>query len=111
MNSELDYYELYRRMSPSVEKYLDRYPLYPWQALDKGAVDRMVNDLYDEMEKDFPELRSVKGKNAQAAQYGRGFFRTLLGLVLLGSLFRRYPYYGPGYGPGYGPWYGQGPVY
>ena len=111
MSGDLDYHELYRRMSPPVERYLDRYPIYPWQGLDKKTIDGMVDDLYGEVSDQFPELRSVMGKNAQTSQYGRGLVKTLLGLVLLGSLFRRYPYYGSGYGPGYGPWYGPGPVY
>jgi hypothetical protein len=111
MDGDLDYYELYRRMSPAVDRYLDRYPLYPWQGLDRPAIDRMVDDLYNEVANDFPELKSIKKKGAHSAQYGRGLAKTLLGLVLLGSLFRRYPYYGPGYGPWYGPGYGPGPVY
>lgn len=100
MNGDLDYYELYRRMSPYVERYLDRYPLYPWQGLARDDIDRMVDDLYGEVGDEFPELRSVKGKGAHSALYGRGLVTTLLGLVLLGSLFRRYPYYGYGYRPG-----------
>jgi hypothetical protein len=46
-----------------VERYLDRYPLYPY----RDDIDRMVDDLYGEVGDEFPELRSVKGKGAHDA--------------------------------------------
>jgi hypothetical protein len=98
MNGEMDYYEIYRKMSPLVEGYLDRYPIYPWQSLDRTEIDRMVNDLYNEIGDNYLDLMGIKGK-AETAQFRRGLVRTVLGLILLGSLFRRFPFH---------PWFGIG---
>lgn len=105
---EIDYYDIYHRMSPFVESYLDRYPRYPWQgALTRAELDRMVRDVYEEASDQFPDIPGLRGKKAHAAQLGT--LGTLTGLVLLGSLYRRYPYYHPSYGAGYGPGFGYGP--
>lgn len=109
---DMDYFDIYGRISPSVERYLNRYIRYPWQGMpEREEIERMVDDIYGEVGERYPEMMSVQGKNARPSQAPGGLLRTMTGLVLLGGLYGRYPSYYPGYG-GYGPpmpGYGYGP--
>lgn len=113
---DMDYFDIYGRISPCVERYLNGYIRCPWQGMpEREEIERMVDDIHVEVGERYPEMMRAKGKNTRPAQVPGSPLRTLTGLVLLGGLSRRYPDYYPaygGYGPGFGPplpGYGYGP--
>ena len=128
MYNNVPYPELYERLSPMVDECINRHsdelPTYMYPSENK--MNEMVNEVYEEMLEQYPEIgqdpgeRKYRARNVGSQQrlfFGRGrLARDLIALILLGRLFgrRRYGYgpgYGYGYGPGYEPGYGYGPGY
>ncbi|RKD31239.1 hypothetical protein [Thermohalobacter berrensis] len=109
----LEYPQLYYDVYPRVRSCVDRhnYPgnpdMYPYP--NREQLDTMVNEVYDEMIEEYPEIDNDPGERRRPRSQQRPFFgrrrifRDLIGVLLIQELLRRrrYPYgYYRGY-PGY----------
>ncbi len=121
MDMMMRYPELYYKVYPMVQQCVIRYypPYMPiYMMPDDDMMEVMVDEVYDEMCKECPEIDkdpierkksfAKKRSTQQRPYYGRRrIFRDLISILILRELMRRrrYPRYTPGYGPGYGPGY------
>ena len=117
-NYNIPYPELYYRIYPKVIEVVNKN--IGLNAMDEvisqDKVDNMINEVYEEMLEECPEIgedpierrqRSPRYRAAQRPLYGRGrLLRDIISIILISELLRRrnpYNFYGPGYG--YGPGY------
>ncbi len=120
MNSMVQYPELYYNLYPRVQRCMRRYypPYLPINQMpNEEQMASMVDEVYEETIKDYPEIDNDPKENRRGSRndvsysqrpfYGRRrLFRDLIAIMLLRDLTRRYRRgYGPGYGPGYRPRY------
>ncbi|QIB27249.1 hypothetical protein [Caloranaerobacter azorensis] len=105
-----EYPEIYHEVLPKVRECIYRhypysyrvYPYpYPYPYLDEDEVRIMVDEVYEEMIKIYPEIDKDPLENGRTSasrrRYGRRrLFKDLIFIILLNELLRgrRHPYYG-----------------
>lgn len=113
------YYRLYPKVEDCMDRYMGRYEVDP--NMTNEEIQELIDEIYEKMIEECPEIdedpeerRSLGLHEVDGMQrpfYGRRrLLRDIIGIILIGELFRRrrrpyYGYPGYGYGPGYGPGY------
>ena len=101
---DMDYFQLYNRVSPAVDRYLSNNMMYAGQNLGSEQIDIMAENIYSDIIREYPDMKEDNVGTSQRRR--RGFLRPLIAFLLLERLFRRHPFF-PGFGfgamPGFGP--------